>query len=395
MSRRKIDMAIVGGGLAGGLTALAVHRANPDLSIAVFEAGDCFGGNHRWSWFKSDVADAARGLLVGFELTDWKSGYEVRFPAHSRKLSSHYRSMASRDFDALLRRELPQDAIRLGARVAGMRDDGIVLENGDGLDAGIVVDCRDFQPTPHLRGGWQVFMGRHLRMSSPHGVTRPIVMDANLAQHGAYRFVYTLPLSETELFVEDTYYADSPTLDRDALSQRIDSYCEQQGWRGETLGSETGVLPVVTGGDFRAYRHSLGMGGVVRAGARGGFTHPLTSYTLPFAAANAAFIAQHATLPGRELAELFEARAQEHWKSTAFYRRLGRMLFDAAEPEQRFRIFERFYRLPEPLIERFYAGQSKSLEKARILIGKPPVPIDAAIRALLGKSAPLSHGNSQ
>lgn len=395
MSGRGIDIAIVGGGLAGGLAALAVHRANPDLSLAVFEAGDSFGGNHRWSWFKSDIEDAARGLLVGFELTDWKHGYEVRFPAHSRQLASPYRSLASRDFDALLRRELPQDAIRLGTRVAGMRDDGVVLENGEGIDARTVIDCRDFEPPPHLRGGWQVFMGRHLRTPAPHGVTRPIVMDADLEQHGAYRFVYTLPLSETELFVEDTYYADTPMLDREVLSQRIAAYCEVQGWHGEDIGSETGVLPVITGGDFRAYRRSLGMAGVVRAGARGGFVHPLTSYTLPFAAANAAFIAQHARLPGRELADLFEQRAKDHWKAIRFYRHLGRMLFDGAVPDHRYRIFERFYRLPEPLVERFYAGRSTKRDKARILSGKPPIRIDAAVRALLGKGAPLLHGGAQ
>lgn len=388
-------MAIVGGGLAGGLTALAVHRANPDLSLAIFEAGDSFGGNHRWSWFKSDIEDAARGLLVGFDLTDWKHGYEVRFPAHSRKLASPYRSLASRDFDALLRRELPQEAIRLGRRVAGMRDDGIVLENGEGIDAGAVIDCRDFEPTGHLRGGWQVFMGRHIRTPRAHGVDRPIVMDADLEQHGAYRFVYTLPLSETELFVEDTYYANSPRLDREALARRIDAYCESNGWQGDTIGSETGVLPVITGGNFRAYRQDLGMVGVVRSGARGGFVHPLTSYTLPFAAANAAFIAQHARLPGRELAELMEARAKEHWRTTRFYRLLGKMLFDGAQPEQRYRIFERFYRLPEPLIERFYAGRSRKRDKLRILSGKPPIAIDAALRALLGKGAPLLHGDAR
>lgn len=388
-------MAIVGGGLAGGLTALAVHRAHPDLSLAVFEAGDCFGGNHRWSWFKNDIEDAARGLLVGFVKTDWAGGYDVRFPAYSRTLKSTYRSMASRDFDAHLRRELPQDALQLRTRVAGLREDGIVLEDGTGIEAGIVVDCRDFEPTAHLRGGWQVFMGRHIRTPAPHEVAHPIVMDAAVTQHGAYRFVYTLPLSDTELFVEDTYYADSPVLDREALSARIDEYCASQGWHGETIGSETGVLPVITGGDFRAYRRDLGMAGVVRAGARGGFVHPLTSYTLPFAASNAIAIAHNARLPGRELAELMEARAKEHWKATAFYRHLGRMLFLGAAPEERYRIFERFYTLREPLIERLYSGQSTWRDKARILTGKPPIPIQDGLIALLGKSAPLRHGNTR
>ena len=36
-------------------------------------------------------------------------------------------------------------------------------------------------------------------------------------------------------------------------------------------------------------------------------------------------------------------------------------------------------RLPEGLIERFYAGRSTLPDKARILMGKPPVPIRRAL----------------
>ena len=49
-----------------------------------------------------------------------------------------------------------------------------------------------------------------------------------------------------------------------------------------------------------------------------------------------------------------------------FYRTLGSLLFGAAEPELRYRTFERFYRLPQDLIERFYAGRSTRLDRARI-----------------------------
>jgi lycopene beta-cyclase len=395
MSGRMIDMAIVGGGLAGGLAALAVHRANPELRVALFEAGDVFGGNHRWSWFTSDLDRDGTALLGTFRKTEWQAGYEVFFPGHARTLGSTYRSLASRDFDAALRRELPQEAIRTRSRVAELAPDGLTLDTGEHIPARTVVDCRDFEPSEHLRGGWQVFMGRHLRTNGLHGLARPIVMDARVRQHGAYRFVYTLPLGAEELFVEDTYYADSPTLDRGALSGRIDRYCERMGWQGDILGGETGVLPVITGGDFAAYRRSLGGPGVVRAGARGGFTHPLTSYTLPFAVANALALAQDAALPGEQLAAMFDKRARDHWRATRFYRRLGRMLFDAARPEERYRVFERFYRLREPLVERFYAGRPTRADKLRILSGKPPVPVLAAIRALLGKGSPLVHERSQ
>ncbi len=395
MNGRTIDMAIVGGGLAGGLAALAVSKGHPQMRIALVEAGDAFGGNHRWSWFTSDLDADGTALLAPFAKTEWDAGYDVFFPGHDRRLGAGYRSLASRDFDTALRRELPQDAILTNSRAVELTPDGITLETGASLAAQVVVDCRDFEPSAHLRGGWQVFMGRHLRTNAPHELACPIVMDARVRQHDGYRFVYTLPLRADELFVEDTYYVDAPVLDRDVLSERIVRYCQTMGWQGDTLVSETGILPVITGGDFPAYRRSLGQPGIVRAGARGGFTHPLTSYTLPFAVANALTLARVADRPGAQIAALFEQRAHDHWRATRFYRHLGRMLFDAAKPAERYRVFERFYRLREPLVERFYAGHPTLADKLRILSGKPPVAVTAAIRALLGKGNPLVHERSQ
>jgi lycopene beta-cyclase len=207
-------------------------------------------------------------------------------------------------------------------------------------------------------------------------------MDAAVGQLGGYRFVYVLPLGATELFVEDTYYNDRPELDRRALSARIDAYCAAHGWEGDLLGHETGVLPVITGGDFAAFQAEQRVPGVAVAGARGGFVHPLTSYTLPFAVQAALAIAADADLTGEQLAAMLESRARAHWRATKFYRRLAAMLFHAAAPEQRYRVFERFYRLPQSLIERFYAARSGPLDRARVLCGKPPVPLGRALSAL-------------
>lgn len=391
MTDRHHDIAIAGGGLSGGLIALALRRARPDLDIALVEGGDSLGGNHRWSWFASDLDGAGAALLAQMPVARWDQGYDVAFPAHTRTLTTSYRSLASADFAAALHRELPADAVLCGSPIAALDAAGLTLESGARISAGTVIDCRGFTPAAELCGGWQVFLGRHLRTNRPHGLTRPVIMDARVTQHGAYRFVYVLPLTADELFIEDTYYADSPRLDRLVLSGRIDAYCDRHGWAGEVLGHETGVLPVVTGGDFAAWQAGLRIPGVVRAGARAGFVHPLTSYTLPQAAAVADLIARHAALPGAELAALVEAAAARHWAATGFYRKLGAMLFGAGAADKRYRIFERFYRLPEPTIERFYAARSTLADKARVLVGKPPVPVLGAMRALLASGAPMAE----
>lgn len=377
------DIAIAGGGLSGGLIALALRRARPGVRVMLAERGDTLGGNHRWSWFASDVPPGGDALLAEFPRALWHDGYDVRFPAFERTLTTPYRSLTSADFDTTLRRELPADAVRCGTEITALDPDGIMFAGGERIAAGAVIDCRGFVPTPHLTGGWQLFLGGHVRTRTPHGLERPVIMDAAVEQLGGYRFVYCLPLGPDELFVEDTYYADEPVLDREALAERLDAYCAARGWDGEVLGEETGVLPVVTGGDFAAWQASLAADGVAQAGVRGGFWHPLTSYTLPQAVRIALLVADNAGLPGRALAALLAGEARRHWRATGFYRLLGRMLFGAAEPAERYKVLERFYRLPQPAIERFYAARSTAADKAQVLCGKPPVPVGRALLALL------------
>jgi len=390
---------IVGGGLAGGLLALALTRSAPEVSFILVEAGKVLGGNHRWSWFETDLAPENAALLAEFPLKSWDQGYDIAFPGYGRTLGTSYRSLASEDFHAHLKDVLPEGSVMLNRRVADLDAGGVTLADGTRIAAKRVVDCRTFKPSDKLAGGWQVFLGQHIRCHEPHGLTRPVIMDATvdqLAPHGngaAYRFVYVLPLSEDEVFIEDTYYADHPRMDRDQLASRTRAYARAKGWRGEVIGSETGILPVISGGDFDGVIEDLAIPGVAIAGSRGGFSHPLTSYTLPFAAANANAIARllvdQPGIGAEELAAFCEERARRHWRETSFYRMLSRMLFEAARPERRVQVFEHFYGLSGDLVERFYAGQSTWPDRFRILSGKPPVAIGRAIAAMVSRGKPF------
>jgi lycopene beta-cyclase len=56
---------------------------------------------------------------------------------------------------------------------------------------------------------------------------------------------------------------------------------------------------------------------------------------------------------------------------------------------------ERFYGLPQSLIERFYADRLTGLDRLRILTGKPPVAILRALRCLPESSAKRLHPGIQ
>ena len=80
------------------------------------------------------------------------------------------------------------------------------------------------------------------------------------------------------------------------------------------------------------------------------------------------------------------AYLHRRWREQGFYRLLNRMLFLAGRPNRRWQVMQRFYRLPEGLIARFYAGQSTLRDRLRILCGKPPVPVGEAMKAALRHS---------
>ena len=60
------------------------------------------------------------------------------------------------------------------------------------------------------------------------------------------------------------------------------------------------------------------------------------------------------------------------------------VLVRAADPPERYRVIQRFYRMRPNLVRRFYAGQSTFADQARILSGKQPVPAGRALLALTG-----------
>jgi lycopene beta-cyclase len=368
-------LVIAGGGLAGSLVALAMAKLRPEVSILLVEAGESFGGNHIWSFFDPDVAEDDRWMVQPMIAASW-DGYDIAFPKRARTLPTRYNSCRSSLLDEYVRTTLRPDQYRLGARIAAVDATGVALEGGERIEGIAAIDARGPGDFGALDLGWQKFVGVEYRLAAPHGLTRPIVMDATVDQTDGYRFVYCLPFAPDRIMVEDTYYSTDPGIDLQQLDARIRTYAEAQGWRiAEVEGRESGLLPVAMGGDFDAFWPDNG--GPARIGLHGGFFHPTTGYSLPDAVRIARRIAGEDDLA--VLPALLRAEAARLWRERRFYRLLNRMLFRAATPERRYRVLEHFYRLDPALIERFYAAQSGQWDKLRIMSGKPPVPIGKAM----------------
>ena len=374
---------IAGGGLAGCLAALALARLRPEVPLLLLEGGERFGGHHTWSFFDPDVAEHHRWLVDPLLVARWNS-YDVAFPGRVRTLDTGYNSASSDRLDELVRDRLQPAQYRLSSTIETVAPDHVRLAGGEVLQASGVIDARGALGAAPLDLGWQKFVGRTFRFARPHGLARPLVMDATVDQAEGYRFVYCLPFTPTRMLVEDTYYATSPELAPERLRERIDAYLAARGWDPAALESEeTGVLPVVMGGTIA----SLWDDGapVPKLGLRGGFFHPTTGYSLPDAVRTALLVARQRDLRSAALHRVLRDEADRLWRERRFHRLLDRMLFRAAPPHERYRVLEHFYRLDAGLIARFYAGHTTLMDKARILSGKPPVPLGAAVAALVGR----------
>lgn len=376
------DVILAGAGLANGLIALALAEARPGIRILMLDRAAGPSLAHTWSFHDPDLTPAWHRRLAPAVRCRWP-GQEVRFPDHSRLLRAGYASVDGAGLGRLLA-ATPGLTLRWNAEITALDAGGVTL-GAERIAAPCVIDGRGARASRHLVIGYQKFLGIELETDLPHGVTCPLIMDATVPQVDGYRFIYLLPFTPTRLLIEDTRYSDGPALDQEALSRAIAAYARDKGWHGQEMRRERGILPIALAQDAAAF-WAEAEGGAVPVGLRAGLFHPVTGYSLPVASAVADVVAG-GELTTQAVFAAVRAHALTRAKDDRFLRLLNRMLFRGCAPERRHRVLSRFYRLPQPLIERFYAGRLTRLDQLRIVSGKPPIPLRAAIPCL--PEAPL------
>jgi len=380
------DVLLVGGGLANGLLAWRLRQLRPDLRVRLVERASSLGGEHTWSFHDSDLTPSQQAWLAPLVARGWPA-YDVRFPRLERRLHGGYRSLTARRLHESLMPALGGEAL-LGRAARAVDPGGATLEDGTRLAARCVVDGRGFVAGDWLRAGVQKFVGLDVTLAGDHGLEAPLLMDATVPQTGGFRFFYLLPWSERRLLIEETRYADDAAIDVADARGAIEGYARARGWRIASVDrEEKGALPIPLAGDVDALWRRLPEG-VAASGMRAGLFHATTGYSLPDAVRLADRVAALGVPESRALAAEVRALAVESWKRQGYLRLLNRMLFLAAEPGRRWVVLARFYGLGQGLIERFYAGRLTWPDRARLLLGRPPVPIRRAARCLREPGGP-------
>lgn len=398
MKTRQYDVVFLGGGLSAALAAYRLKQLQPERKLLVLERERTLGGNHIWSFHNTDVAPEQLQWMEPFLVRSWPK-QTIRFPRFKRQIRTGYHSVTSGRLHDVASRLLGE-SVRTGTDVVSADANEVVLADGERITTDCVIDCRGALRDPVLEIGYQKFVGHEVETEAAHGVTEPVIMDATVPQHDGYRFVYLLPFSERHLLIEDTYYSDHSRLDTEDIGSRILEYRSEQGWDdANELRRESGVLPVALGGDIDAFwRNRRAESPCACAGLRAALFHPTTGYSLPDAVALADILARFAPLETAAVQQLIEKRSRYLWESRSFFRIVNRMLFVAARPDERWRILQRFYSLSNGLIDRFYSDRLTPYDKVRILVGRPPIPMWRAAKAIPESSLrrrPPIHGAPQ
>jgi lycopene beta-cyclase len=268
-----VDVAIVGGGLAGTLAALALARAEPAglRRIAVIDRSPTPLAGRHWAYF-SPVA-----IEPDAEVAAWQR-VRVRSAAADDLLQlQHYRyrrlagDRLAAGFDAAVARAGGR-VTRITDPVTGLfpgTDDVRVRLASGSLRASWVLDSAIGLPV--LPGGpWLSFLG--VRIAVPAAAPDPVLMDFTLPQSDGVRFGYVLPEGPDALFVEATSFrTHGPDTGLDEVLQQ---------WLRTAWPDHRRIGPVVERAALPLHRRTKqrAHGRILHIGRAGGRTRRSTGY---------------------------------------------------------------------------------------------------------------------
>jgi lycopene beta-cyclase len=386
------DILFAGAGLSAGLSAILLKRRQPQLRIGLIDAADLTQKQSpTWSFHGSDLSPEQREAIEPFLSAKWPA-YEVSFPDYPRIVNLEYASVRASDFFLHLKNLMGSD-LRDLCEIVDVRTNAVLLADGSSITARHVVDARGWQaPQMANKGsiGYQKFLGQDLRLKAPHGLKYPRVMDAGIAQIDGFRFFYVLPWTADSLLIEDTRYTLDRETDQEQMRREIAAYAQAQGWQiAEVEREEQGCLPIPF--DTVAVPESLARGqGALPWGVRAGAFHPTTGYSFVFAMEAADWLSREPM--GAGLGERVRKLQSQMARRQRFFYWINRMLF-WQKPVLRYKLLQRFYRLPEGTVARFYSARFGPLDYLRFFGGRPPIPTTKALSIFPNhKKVQFEHG---
>ncbi|TMJ20486.1 MAG: lycopene beta-cyclase CrtY [Alphaproteobacteria bacterium] len=360
---RRDGILIAGGGMAGCLAALAMARTRPEVPLLIVEERETFGGEGHRLFAQDELGPEGTALIDPIAPALWP-GFYLAFPDLARKMKGAWGDLDAQSLHRAMVATLAHGQYRLGTKVVAVRDDALVLDGGETVKAEGAIDARGAANLSALELLYEARLERDYRFGAPHGVDRPVLIDATVDQGAGLRYFECVPLSEDRMAIADICISERSQGDEQA-GARIDAYVKARPWsRPETLAERAAARPLPFGGDFSAFWR-LGGARVAKIGLRGGFIHPVTGRAVGDAARTALLLARHQSFAGPALQDAFEVEAKQLWKKREPARSIVRAIGDAPA-EARPALAKRLYGLDGALLDRLFADRPGLLDRGRL-----------------------------
>lgn len=190
---------IVGGGLTGSLIALALTRLRPEMPFLLIEQAGYFGGGPVTPFFRAAVPGDADWLIDPLIVAEWPS-YYVGFDGFSLTVESPVDYLIQEQIHAEVVQSVPPERYRTGAVAVGGSARTVQLNDGEILEAALVIDARgDFPATDPGSEGIHI-LNRLVQFAAPHSLDRPILIDAAI-RTSPWTYLQYLPLGPSQLLI--------------------------------------------------------------------------------------------------------------------------------------------------------------------------------------------------
>lgn len=367
------QFVILGAGLSGSLMALKLIENNIHDFIVIEKDNTLNLNNHTWSFFKNDVSSNQFEFLKKIGIISWPK-YSLYFSNNQQIYNQTYCTLIGSNLEKYFLNQVSELQILFNTQpLVDSSQNALVLDGKTKIIYTYLIDARGENTNKEEQKnlGYQKFLGLELSFAEPHKLENPILIDARINQTDGFRFFYILPLNENTLLVEDTRYNDNSNLNLPEIENEIIQYANINFNNQYSIKrKEKGVLSLPC-----EAKNILENTSTFTIGARAGFIHPVTGYSLFLAIQTVEFLAKALIDNSRISSEKYKQFKKNTQKRLWLFYKLNFVLFKVASAEERLKLFQYCYSRPNWIIKKFYAARFNYFDTIIFFLGLPPVSI--------------------
>jgi lycopene beta-cyclase len=335
---------ILGDGVWGGLLAMRLNKAMPHLPLKLYIESSSLENLEPLSFRESECKDGMSWLrpLVSHS---WKQQHIIG-PQISRCIKDSYHYIDSKKFNSHIEQNLGPSRLCLNH---------LMTPEFASQEGSFVIDARN--ECYFSKSGFKKCLIIEVEFVEEHQLSAPIIFDNNIETKNFTRHISYYPLDKKSLLIKDLRYSDHGQINLTEMRSALSETIKTKGWKIAKVNREDVVVSKVplTPPFIKEEGKVVNLCGLF---------HDTTGSSLSMATALIEQMIKTSFRYG-ELKEVVRKFRKQTEMNRDFLRFINRLLIEKRE----LHIFEVLYAQPYPLIERFFCGNLKALDRYRMKAG--------------------------